>query len=258
MSDPDPRLAAKLARLAGKEEILPGGARRLAERGDGRALVALLDEVDDTILEAALSFESAGERLTLMVSGRRILSIEEASKGLRVDPALIGVPLAPEDEEIVAAVQDVLNRFTAPADQLIAAVGQGIRRGSETDLGLSPAQFDQPEDLPTQNTVLGRVAVASSPTARVLLKDGEIIHSEGPDHVREALEAVLEKQLLDFDEARFAASDGHIDPSLTCICGVMPDDLAVAMAVVATEIALFALPIEDLPRLHSLWRVTSD
>lgn len=257
-NDPN-SLDDKLARLAGDEDIRADGSRVIASGPDG--LAAVLTEIDDTVLTAALTFAVAEHELTLIAGSRRLLDIEAASDNLGLSKDLMGRALAPEDGLAIDAICEGLDRFCAADGEVTVRSAPADRPGTEADGGISVQILsealglsapDLEGDTPFEKFVTGTVDHVD---ALIVLEDGVVARTDGDDEIVATLTSVLEDQLVEFDKARFDAAHEHFDPSLTFLPDTLAAETGVALAISEHQMILFAFKSEGLADMHKLWRL---
>ncbi len=126
-------IVARLTALQAAAQIAPGGARVIAVASDPSPIVALLREVNETILGRALRFESSsGASLTLEVAGRRALRLTEAVGLAGAERCLAAGAL--EDEHKDELIK-LLQALAAPRCELrvtsqpLGPAGEGVNVG---------------------------------------------------------------------------------------------------------------------------------
>ena len=72
-------LAEKLSLLAAKEDIFKDGARVISQGGVPTPLNAMLQAIDDTVLERKLAFVTEKHTINIIAAGRRLRGISSAS-----------------------------------------------------------------------------------------------------------------------------------------------------------------------------------
>jgi hypothetical protein len=186
------RLRDKLAKLAAEDGR--DAPRRLVPGPDGDMRRPILEEIDETILARTIVLRAPdGDALTLEVVNRRLLGItgypEELASGDEREKLL--APLAPDDEETLAAVAEALARFAVDHAVLSVSTRPLSRGAGPGTLGRSAAAvaralglalYDRPEPVAMPDPSAGFDAgLARLSLAVAHLSGAEPAPARGPD-----------------------------------------------------------------------------
>ncbi|MEM6635177.1 MAG: hypothetical protein AAF667_04730 [Pseudomonadota bacterium] len=120
MSD-ESRLSAKLSRLRGSVRVLPDGSRELFAVPPDELMVALLQEIDETVLARRLSFSTdLGGKLALDVSNRRLRVVRavEFRAATADHREIVDMPLEQPGQTELDLLRDVFDAFLGGATSL--------------------------------------------------------------------------------------------------------------------------------------------
>lgn len=279
-------LSEKLRQLAGAEDdLFADGMRLILANGERPPLAAILDAIDDTVLERRLHLEIDGKSIDLIAAGRRLRGIAAADEASGDDMAVIGQSLSREDPEMLSSVGQMLARRCTGARRIALRslpaepFGDGGERGvgarrlfelweaeiaaaepGAADSASDTAPADDASDGASDATdgslivqFLAKCAPASQ--ASLYFVDDEIVTETGAKAAASAaLQEIADTQLGAFREAhqRFTAPDAG--PLMTCLTGVLADDTAVILVSDAEELALLVSDPGDLGALMDSWR----
>ncbi len=176
-------IVARLMALQRPAQVMPGGARVIANVSDPNPMTALMREMNETILARSMRIESSnGSGLTLEVAGRRVLRLTEAT-GVTGAEACLAAP-ALEDElkdaliklmQAVAAPRHEMRVTTFPSNETGEGVSVGLPVALLADLLLIELNEGELADLAAPRTIEPRpgrisaaravIATAPSPSA---------------------------------------------------------------------------------------------
>ncbi|MCX7287189.1 MAG: hypothetical protein NTW20_06410 [Rhodobacterales bacterium] len=130
-------IVARLKALQRPAHVAPGGARVIADFSDPNPMIALMREMNETILARSVRVESSsGMGLTLEVAGRRVLRLTEAT-GVSGAEACLAVP-ALEDEQKDDLIK-VMQAVAAPRHELRVTTFPSNETGEGVSVGLPVA-----------------------------------------------------------------------------------------------------------------------
>lgn len=242
-------LAQKISALAAKDTVFEAGARVISSGGAPNAIGAILNEIDDTILERDLEVSADGATINLIVSGRRLRGIAAASTG---GEDVLGHVLSREEPEVVAAAFALLSEICGDAGRVTVRYLQPRPFGKGGERGISAkglADLWQVDLDETPKPPMERFLSANGPTAIAMIhmSDGAVKSSAGDVT---ALQSILDTQVADFRELQSLGSGAQ----LICLEGALSDGTAAALAIHEADIALIAYQPENLGALHASWR----
>lgn len=238
----DGALTARLRALASDAETYADGARILPA-GDG--FEAILEEIDATVLPAALKFDNGETLLTLHVSARMLHGIVD-------DPTA----LSPDDTGAISATAERIDAFAKAASGPLRVTYDPAPDGSAdlTDrvsvaaLARSIGRAMVPPDAPP--LVQFRQRLGANATACITLHARQVTETEGRHELLQGLKIAMQTQLAAFLSRRAETCPSHSDPSLTLWSGALPGDTTIGFATVGDDALLFACDDSDLAAVH--------
>jgi hypothetical protein len=242
-------LAQKISALAAKDTVFEAGARVISTGGEPNPVSAILNEIDDTILERNLEIRADDAVVNLIVSGRRLRGIAGASSGA---DGVLGQVLSREEPEVVAAVFAVLSELCGQAQRLTARYLPPTAFGKDGERGISvkglaelwQLDLDETPKPPMERFLRANRAAA---VAMLHMRDGELQSSAGDVA---ALQSILDKQLAEFRASQSYGSGTQ----LICLEGAFSDGTAAALAIHNDDVAVIAYQPAHLGALHASWR----
>ncbi|MEM9797855.1 MAG: hypothetical protein AAF919_15285 [Pseudomonadota bacterium] len=183
----DDALRAKLQLLAADADDWDGASRILMSDGGPEAVITkVLEEIDNTVLSARLTFRRGDAEIALVASGRRLQGVADASEGLPADN-LKDRSIDGEDQSAIAACGDLRRAFAnVSAGPVTATTAPSTRMGGDTEAGLSVRLLSEAWDLtpldpsiPPLGHFLARLDEAV--TAGMMLRGAEVVGQVGED-----------------------------------------------------------------------------
>ena len=248
-------LAQKLMNLISKDAEFEGGARVVARGGSTDVLTAIIDEVDDTVLERTLEFKAGENVVNLIAGGRRlrgVLSVSPEGHG-----HVVGNTLSREDPELVQAAGAMLKELFGEADVITVRslssqpFGEGNAERGISASRLSEFWEQDADDTPKSPMERFLSYNANAVSSLMHVNKGEIISTTG-DFA--ALQAMWNNQVMEFRKTNKDMLTGKNGPQLICLEGAMNDGHAAALVIAESEIALLAYNPEKLSAMQSSWR----
>ncbi|WP_108814068.1 hypothetical protein [Loktanella sp. Alg231-35] len=242
-------LAQKISALAAKDTVFETGARVISTGGEPSPIVAILNEIDDTILERDLEIQADGAIVNLIVSGRRLRGIAAASSGA---DDVVGHVLSREEPDMVAAAFVLLSELCGRAQRLTVRYlapqpfGKGGERGISAK-GLAALWKIDLDEVPKPPMERFLSTNRSAAIAMIHMTDGEMQSSAGDVT---ALQSILDTQLADFRGLQTLGGGAQ----LICLEGALSDGSAAALAIHEDDVALIAYQPDHLGALHASWR----
>ncbi|WP_133175955.1 hypothetical protein [Yoonia sediminilitoris] len=253
-------LATKLAALISEDDVFVAGGKRVISHGDDPpAMVAILREVDNTVLERTLEFGLDDVTVSISAAGRRLRGVVAIDSDMPGKDKIIGHILSQEEPDLLKATGAMLNDFCANAKRITVLSGPPQMLGSSAEKGLSVATLAEVWQVNMD-------ARAAPPMERFLtankdkmighlyMSGNDVIGSSG-DTAR--LQEVWDTQIDMFRKRHKAAQPKLDGPVLVCLDAVLGGQTSVAVGSFGKESCLFSyLPI-DLPDLISSWNAVT-
>ena len=246
----------RLETLASEVPAYVGQARVIC--ATGAAPLAILEELDCTVLPSDLQFRSAGQHLTLRASGRRLVQVIEASPALPLPQAYIGMPLTHDDTEMRADLARTLTAFTEAGRALQVVVRPLLDQSAMTTSSQSLSVAALTKDLDE----LGDAASDALPfldklsraarditDAQIWLDGNRLVKTTGDVAAISGLKTVLTSQL---GPLRARQSDlGHTitEPRLSVFADVLGAGASMALVSDAGQMRLLSVPTPNIPAL---------
>lgn len=236
-------MADRISVLAAEIPVFEGRARVLAQ--DDASLEHLLQEVDETVLPTALTFDTGVATLTMMVGGRRVHEISQASGTLNLPEVLNGTALSMEDTRLQSEAAKLLRAFLPGGGRLLVMTNRTdaglIDRPESLSIGcLRAALGIGEEDLSPGERLMRRAGDAVK--AHILTRDGNIQSSSGSSIMAASLKIAMTTQLRTFLDQRQKRCASHEDPSLTLLAEVVEEGCGIAVVIFAEETLIAAVP----------------
>lgn len=249
-------LAQKLASLHSSDDRFEHGARIIAQGGVPSGMAAVLHAIDDTVLERQLEIMTGTHIVTLVAAGRRLRGIAGVVPPKGKSPRLAGEAISRDDKKSLAAVGELLNELLMPAPRLTlrslpsGGFGRSGERGvAATDL-ISLWQVDMEAEVlpPIERFLSGNRAALK---AFLHVRGDEVVATEGDSA---QLQDLMENQLDAFLEKKAKLSGNADGPQLISLEGVLPGNVAVALAQAGDDIVLITYDPVALAQLHASWQ----
>ncbi len=247
-------LAQKLSALITKDVVFDAGARVISQGGSPDPITAILDEINDTVLERNLEISAGSETIQLVAAGRRLRGIYSTTADTSTD--VVGKVISREDPDLVKDASLVLSQICADADRLTvrSLMPQPFGKGEER--GISVRELSalwQAERDETPKTPMERFLASNAKGVKSVMhvSKGEIASTSGDF---KALQAIWNNQVLEFRKKNKKVLNGEDGPQLVCLEGVLEDGTAAALVVVDSDIALMAYQPEHFGAMHKSWQ----
>lgn len=247
-------LANSLSALAGKSgDVFDAGARVVSRGGTPEALAAILNAVDDVILERSLEIDVDGKKLHLVAAGRRLRGIAGADTDEGVP--FFGEVLSREEPETVQSVGTFLKEMCSDANRVTIKSVPPVSFGSNGERGISATGLAELWNISLQTTpqpAMNRFlnAQASALTATMHVRDGEMISITG-DY--KTLQVIWNEQAASFRTAHdklVRAETGQI----VCLEDALENGDTVALALCDDDVALLSFKPDALGTVLRSWR----
>lgn len=249
-------LAQKLKALAAQDDVFDNGARVISQGGIPAPLDALLDVVDDTVLERRLDFAAGDAVVSLIAAGRRLRGLIAVSPATPTTAQLIGATLSRQEPELIDAAYDVLSETLGRATRLTVRSHPAEPFGSSGERGIAAVDLaelwqdsDTTEPLPPMGQFLRANRAALSAVLHV--SGDEVLTSRGDVA---GLQAIWDTQVEAFLQAQESQPSHKDGPQLICLEGAIDGDAAAALALADEDVALMVYDPAQLGALHASWQ----
>lgn len=249
-------LAQKLAALATKGDIFDHGARVISRDGVPSPINALLDVIDETVLERRLDFAAGDAIVSLIAAGRRLRGLLAVSPASNGSSALIGATLSRQEPEVLEMVFAALSETLGTAPQLTVRSLPSEPFGTSGERGIAAIDLAQIWQINMNETPLPpmeRFLQANQTVLSAVLhvSAGDVLTSHGD--ISE-LQSIWDTQVEAFLQSQEALPSHQDGPQLICLEGALEGDAAAALAVADDDVALLVYDPAQLAALHASWR----
>ncbi|MGB3147871.1 MAG: hypothetical protein WBA91_08965 [Paracoccaceae bacterium] len=255
----DLEIARKLAALGGERAIFRDGLRLISNGLVPPPLVAILEEIDNTVLRRRLTFHIADRALSLIVAGRRAISF--APQPAEAGDAVDAQPLSGEDTEGFEAFVALLQGFAAKGEALsvesepLADPGAGRAEFGVSVTRLAEALQIDLDTGPTPPMQQFLDSCGDKISAHLWRSGAEDWISGGGDAGQQALlRAVADTKWQEFrtNYARIGQQSGPTQ--LVLLQEAIAPGVTLSACWDGDATALFSHQAAELPAIHSLWR----
>ncbi len=248
-------LANKLSALIAEDEVFVAGARVISQGGAPPALAAIINEIDDTVLERTLVFGIDDVNVSMVVAGRRLRGIVDVSGNLPEAANVVGQVLSREDPATMQAAGDLITLLCVAAARVTVRSLPPRPLGSGGQAGISAAGLAElwridVDAKPAPPMVRFLAANAASMTAHLYVTDNTVTEISGDVS---ALQTIWDDQATSFrkrHKALYARQDG---PLLICLDGALSNGRAVALAIAGNEVCIFAYKADRIGAITTSW-----
>lgn len=249
-------LARKLATLVATDDMFEAGARTISIGGSPAPMTAILNEIDDTVLERALEIVADDNTVTLVVSGRRLRGILSVSPADMDTASATGHALARDEPDVLNAALALVEQLCGSAKRITVRSTPAVPFGKGGDRGISAdalaeiwqVQMREVPEPPMRRFLSSNAAAIS---AMMHINDGDIIATSGDF---DALQTIWNTQLHTFRKAHRKFQSGEDGPQLICFEGALGDGTAAAFAVAGDDVVLLAYRPDHLGAMLASWR----
>ena len=253
-------LLAKLAKLASRDEVFVSGGRVISRRGAPVPIVAVLREIDDTVLQRTLTFSAGGSCVAAVVGGRRLQGLTSVSADIEGASVATGKVLDAENDQLLQDVARIFTDLGRRDPVLTVRSADPSRLGERAEAGLSAQalashwNIDLSAEPPTPiEGFLTNCGAAVFGSLRIA-NDGAVISAGAQDIVAE-LTRIGDSQVPEYREAHARLYPAEKNPVLTCLDSVLGDLGSCGVVVTDKETILFAYHPEQLSEILAAWRI---
>jgi len=255
-------LTQKLAALASTDTSFEKGARIISDGESTAPLLAILQEIDSTVLERKLTFRVGKSYVTVIAGGRRLQGMTKLSGDLDGALKVMGKIISHDDADIMASVAHVMKQIGDREGRVSVETGAGDKMGTSTDTGVGTAILADAwgVDLNAEPpTPLGQFIIncGASVNASLVIAQGEIIRAKGDKAIQDKLAEVANDQWAAFEKAHSDLQDSDEGPALFCLNSGLGDQNSLAVAKKDEEVSVFVFSPDQLGNVYSAWRETT-
>mgnify|MGYP001028642176 FL=1 len=249
-------LAQKLNALATNDDVFDHGARVISQGGVPAPLNALLDAIDETVLERRLAFAAGDAVVSLIAAGRRLRGLVAVSPANDTASALIGVPLSREEPDLLDAAFAVLTGTLGAATQLTVRSLPSEPFGTSGERGVAATGLAEIWQVSMHETPLSPMAQflqanQAALSAILHVSAGDVLTSQGD--ISE-LQSIWDTQVEAFLQSQESLPSHKDGPQLICLEGALENDGSAALALSDEDVALLVYDPAQLSALQSSWR----
>ncbi|MFT6074470.1 MAG: hypothetical protein ACJAZ1_001386 [Yoonia sp.] len=249
-------LVQKLNSLATNDDVFDHGARVISQGGVPAPLNALLDVIDETVLERRLDFAAGDAVVSLIAAGRRLRGLVAVSPANDAAAALIGAPLSRQEPDLLDTAFAVLTETLGAATQLTVRslppepFGTSGERGV-TATGLAEIWRVNMHEAPLSPMARFLLANRAALSAVLHVSVGDVLTSQGD--ISE-LQSIWDTQVEAFLQSQESLPSHKDGPQLICLDGALERDAAAALVLSNEDVALLVYDPAQLSALQASWR----
>lgn len=252
-------LVTKLIALAESDTGFVGSARIISVSGMPAPLAAMIDEIDTTVLERALSFDIDGVILRIAVAGRRLRGVIDIAGVPQSAKTLTGKVLSQDDVATTQAVGTLLSELCKDARQVTVESFPAEALGNPSEAGVPASALANlwqvaPADAPQSKMTRFLTVNAATISAFVHAIDGTVAASQGDTG---KLDPIWRDQFAAFRKRQKAIFPRQDGPLLVCLDHALGDGRATAVAVAGEETSVFAYEPTAISAILASWRLTT-
>ncbi len=249
-------LATKLSALIADDAVFAdGGARVISQGGSPPPLVAILTEVDNTVLERTLVFGMGESQVSAVVSGRRLRGIVDIEGNVPGAIDIVGQVLSRDDTQLLKATSAMLNALgdaagvvtvrSMPAQPLGSSGEAGI--GANVLADLWGVDMDATPAPPMERFLASH---ADKMVGLIHITGGKVTETGGDS---DPLQTIWVDQIPEFRKRFKAMHPKHDGPMLVCLDHVISGELGAALALFEDEACVFSYDPDDLSAIIGSW-----
>lgn len=249
-------IATKLAALAAKNDVFKDGQRII--NNDVPPLVAILREIDDTVLERTLVFNIGDTVLHAVVAGRRLRGIVEISGDVPDADDVVDQVLTRDNMETVTALGDILKQLCAPVPKVTVAIHAVRPLGSSADAGLQTTTLASLWGVDLDAKPMSALSRLLSANAAQITASFHVVDGQPPQTTGDAapLVAIWDTQVTPFRKKHKSILGKWEGPMLICL-GNAVQGSPVALAISDGEKCLLRCDPDALPDLLATWNAVT-
>ncbi|MBV1867954.1 MAG: hypothetical protein KUG69_08630 [Marinosulfonomonas sp.] len=258
------RLQDKLAKLSSAKENIGAGGREISARDKSGFLLAILNEIDETVMARLLVFRNdAGNTVELEVVNRRLLRVAGSSTQAMPDTTLPGQVFSEANGLLATSLSEVLEKFLTESEQVFVQAKRLEQAPDPTIIGCACKILAQAWSLnlyPSHGCAAADLiekfiaTCADIASAWVQIENGNVEHTGGAEKQVKRLVEIVDETLVEFD----AGLNKHLLGSKVTRCvtlgpqGETGDVVLYAKSM--TSGAVMVLPDAHLTDVIAKWR----
>jgi hypothetical protein len=246
----------KLSVLGAERPVFREGLRVLSNGVYPPPLVALLVEVDATVLKRQLQFHAGDSRLGMIVAGRRVLQVTSGSADLAGVASLVGAALSPDDGGACETLAETLQALCGAERVLTVESSVPDATASAASVGISGDVLAEilMVDRATSPVQMFIETCEAHYSACLFWSGGAWIGHADDQALLARLRPIAEAQRQRMQIAYRGADQSGEAPRLIILDKAMADEGSVSAAWANDEFAIFVHPPEDGAAIHAAWR----
>lgn len=251
-------LLRKLAAIASTASVLEDGSRAISNGTWPQPISAILDEIDDTVLKRRLFFANGSNHLSMVVSGRRLLMIDQTTEDFDGKDDMLNQPLSSEEADKVRTVAELLAKFAQHDGRLTVKSEAAEAVSGPTDSGVSVSTLaevmgidlsEEPED-PVQQFI---EATSDLMNSCLYYVDGEEVGENGDETEISKLRSILSDEWEAFRKNLPSINLENTGPFLIGLSDAIGDAITLFVASAGQTLVAFTSSDEDAPAVHDRW-----
>lgn len=249
-------IATKLAALAAKDDVFKDGQRIINH--DVPAIVAILREIDDTVLERTLVFGIGDAAVHAVVAGRRLRGVVEITGNIAGTQDVVGQVLTRDNVETVTALGTVLKQICATAPKVTVSINAVRPLGSSADAGLQTTTLAEMWGVDLDARPASAISRLLSANASRITCSFHVVDGQPPQTTGDAtlLATVWDTQVTPFRKRHKNILGKLEGPMLICLGNAVAGE-SVALAISDGEKCLLRCDPDALPDLLATWNAVT-
>lgn len=251
-------LIRKLMSLSTPASTLENGARVLSNGTWPDPILAMLAEIDDTVLRRRLSFVNGSTYLSVVAAGRRLVTVLDVSDNFSAASDILGKPLSVTETDIITSVAELLVEFASQEGRLLVKSNPAEATGHSTDAGVPVSMLEELmgvdlEAEPEDQLQLFIAASEEQMSSCIFYVDGEKVGEIGDAGEILSTQSVFANDWDAFREKLSFRKQGDTGPFLICLGNTLDNSTSLYIAQSGKSLAAFTSENDDAPALHENW-----
>lgn len=251
-------ILVKLASLTTKDDVFKNGYRLIG--GELDPMIAILREIDDTVLERTLVFGIGDARVSAVVAGRRLRGIVEIDGDVPDADAVVGEVLSLETPDTMATVGKILSDLATSEARVTVASTPVKPLGTSADAGVTINALARSWGVDLDARPASALTRFLTANATAISASLHITSDQDPRTTGDAsvLEAIMDVQATPFRKRHRSILGKSDGPMLICLDGAV-DGQPLALAIADGEQCLINYDSDALSALLRSWNaITGD